>query len=56
MTDQTRIVTSTEISGIPMARRGKVRDVYDLNDELLIVATDRAVSYTHLTLPTSDLV
>ena len=45
MTDQTRIVTSTEISGIPMARRGKVRDVYDLNDELLIVATDRVSAF-----------
>mgnify|MGYP001027031781 CR=1 FL=1 len=45
MTEQTRIVTSTEIPGIPMARRGKVRDVYDLNDELLIVATDRVSAF-----------
>ena len=45
MTEQTGIVTSTEIPGIPMARRGKVRDVYDLNDELLIVATDRVSAF-----------
>ena len=28
-----------------MARRGKVRDVYDLGDELLIVATDRVSAF-----------
>ena len=45
MTEQTGIVTATELPGIPMARRGKVRDVYDLNDELLIVATDRVSAF-----------
>ncbi len=45
MTEQPRIVTSTDIPGIPMARRGKVRDVYDLNEELLIVATDRVSAF-----------
>ncbi|HRY28851.1 MAG TPA: phosphoribosylaminoimidazolesuccinocarboxamide synthase [Elusimicrobiota bacterium] len=32
-------------------RRGKVRDVYDLGDRLLIVATDRISAYDHI-LPT----
>src|SRR5262245_36937996 len=32
-------------------RRGKVRDVYDLGDRLLIVATDRISAFDHI-LPT----
>jgi len=35
------VVTKTELSGVPLLRRGKVRDVYDLGEELLIVASDR---------------
>ncbi|MGE5279471.1 MAG: phosphoribosylaminoimidazolesuccinocarboxamide synthase [Deltaproteobacteria bacterium] len=35
------VVTKTELEGVPLLRRGKVRDVYDLGDELLVVATDR---------------
>jgi len=35
------IVTKTELADVPLLRRGKVRDVYDLGDELLVVATDR---------------
>ncbi len=31
----------TGLGGIPLFARGKVRDVYDLDDRLLIVATDR---------------
>jgi phosphoribosylaminoimidazole-succinocarboxamide synthase len=33
-------ITETNISGFPL-RRGKVRDLYDLGDRLLVVATDR---------------
>ena len=37
-------------------KEGKVREIYDNGDNLIMVATDRiscfAVSYTHLTLPT----
>ena len=29
----------------PLARRGKVRDVYDLNDRYLFVATDRISAF-----------
>ena len=36
-----RVVPRTELSGVPLMRRGKVRDVYDLGDELLVVASDR---------------
>ena len=45
MTELAGVVTSTELPGIPLARRGKVRDVYDLGDELLIVATDRVSAF-----------
>ena len=35
----------TAIFGLPPARIGKVREVYDLGDELLIVATDRISAF-----------
>jgi phosphoribosylaminoimidazole-succinocarboxamide synthase len=41
---------STQL-GVPFWRRGKVRDVYDLGDRLLIVATDR-ISAFDVVLPT----
>ncbi len=45
------IVTETNIKEYPLLTRGKVRDVYDLGQELLIVATDR-VSAFDFVLPT----
>src|SRR5687767_5840185 len=39
------------ISELPLWRRGKVRDVYDLGDRLLIVTTDR-ISAFDVVLPT----
>jgi len=39
------IITSTDIQGLKKFRTGKVRDVYDLGDELLIVATDRISAF-----------
>ncbi|MGD8817916.1 MAG: phosphoribosylaminoimidazolesuccinocarboxamide synthase [Acidobacteriota bacterium] len=45
MSEQGKVVTSTDIPGVELARRGKVRDVYDLGDELLIVATDRVSAF-----------
>jgi phosphoribosylaminoimidazole-succinocarboxamide synthase len=35
------ILLKTEFSDLKLFRRGKVRDVYDLGDKLLIVSTDR---------------
>jgi phosphoribosylaminoimidazole-succinocarboxamide synthase len=46
----TPAVLRTEISGFPV-RRGKVRDVYDLGDRLVIVASDR-ISAFDFVLPT----
>ncbi len=41
----------TELAGLPPPFRGKVRDVYDLGDRLLIVATDRLSAYDHVLRP-----
>jgi phosphoribosylaminoimidazole-succinocarboxamide synthase len=42
---------TTELPGFTLWRRGKVRDVYDLGDRLLVVATDR-ISAFDVVLPT----
>lgn len=39
------IVTRTEFPELPAPKRGKVRDIYDLGDKLLIVATDRISAF-----------
>ncbi len=39
------VITSTDIKGLNKFISGKVRDVYDLGDELLIVATDRLSAF-----------
>lgn len=44
-------VTSTSLPGLPPPFRGKVRDVYDLGDALLLVATDRLSAYDHVLSP-----
>jgi phosphoribosylaminoimidazole-succinocarboxamide synthase len=44
-------ILETRLPGISLWRRGKVRDVYDLGDRLLIVATDR-ISAFDVVLPT----
>lgn len=38
-------VQTTALSTYPLFRRGKVRDVYDLGDRLLMVATDRISAF-----------
>jgi len=44
------IITQTELPGLSV-RRGKVRDIYDLGDTLLLVSTDRISAYDWV-LPT----
>jgi phosphoribosylaminoimidazole-succinocarboxamide synthase len=39
------VIKETNFPGIPPAARGKVRDIYDLGDKLLIVATDRLSAF-----------
>src|SRR6187431_1296065 len=43
-------VTQTSLSDLPV-RRGKVRDIYDLGDTLLLVSTDRISAFDWV-LPT----
>lgn len=44
-------VWQTTLEGLPAPRRGKVRDIYDLGDSLLIVACDRISAYDHVLRP-----
>jgi phosphoribosylaminoimidazole-succinocarboxamide synthase len=39
------VVLQTNIPGAPAPKRGKVRDLYDLGDKLLIVVTDRLSAF-----------
>lgn len=41
-------VTNVDISGLKLYARGKVRDVYDLGDSLLLVASDRISAFDHV--------
>lgn len=41
-------LTSLEISGLEMLSRGKVREVYDLGDKLLMVASDRISAFDYV--------
>ena len=44
-------VWSTDIEPLGQPKRGKVRDIYDLGDRLLIVACDRISAYDHVLQP-----
>jgi phosphoribosylaminoimidazole-succinocarboxamide synthase len=44
-TPAARVISETHFAGIAPAARGKVRDIYDLGDRLLIVATDRLSAF-----------
>jgi len=48
---QEAAVWATDLAGLPPPRRGKVRDVYDLGETLLLVATDRLSAYDHVLHP-----
>ena len=39
------VITSTQLTNLTPAHRGKVRDIYDLGDELLIISTDRLSAF-----------
>jgi phosphoribosylaminoimidazole-succinocarboxamide synthase len=51
MSGQTNICIQTDLSGLPLVRRGKVRDIYEYGDKLLLIATDR-ISAFDVVLPT----
>jgi len=41
----TPVIAQTELKTLTLKGRGKVRDIYDLGDRLLIVATDRISAF-----------
>lgn len=45
------VVWQTMLPNLPPPKRGKVRDVYDLGRDLLIVASDRLSAYDHVLRP-----
>ncbi len=51
MTHSDHPVWQTDLPGLPPPRRGKVRDIYDLGDQLLLVASDRLSAYDHVLRP-----
>jgi phosphoribosylaminoimidazole-succinocarboxamide synthase len=42
---ETKVILQSEIQGVALVNRGKVRDIYDLGDRLLIVASDRISAF-----------
>src|SRR3989339_1548483 len=45
LTPMKKPIFQSDIKEYPLFRRGKVRDVYDMNDKLLIVASDRISAF-----------
>jgi phosphoribosylaminoimidazole-succinocarboxamide synthase len=39
------VITDTEFLGLPLYRKGKVRDIYEVGDLLLIISTDRISAF-----------
>jgi phosphoribosylaminoimidazole-succinocarboxamide synthase len=49
MTNETvNAIHRTELEGVSLKARGKVRDIYDLGDSLLLVATDRLSAFDYV--------
>jgi len=42
------VILETALSGLTLSARGKVRDIYDLGEHLLIVTTDRISAFDHV--------
>ena len=51
MPDPISVCVETNLKGLPLYRRGKVRDIYEAGDRLLMIATDR-VSAFDVVMPT----
>lgn len=51
MASTTAVLTQTDLPGIPLRARGKVRDIYEVGDLLLLVTTDRISAFDYI-LPT----
>jgi phosphoribosylaminoimidazole-succinocarboxamide synthase len=51
MTSSETALWQTDLPDLPAPRRGKVRDLYDLGETLLLVACDRISAYDHVLRP-----
>ena len=45
---KSNILLETSLPGVELLGRGKVRDIYGLDDRLLIVATDRISAFDYI--------
>jgi phosphoribosylaminoimidazole-succinocarboxamide synthase len=45
MSNESKVCIRTELTGLKVFRRGKVRDVYEYGDKLLLIATDRISAF-----------
>jgi phosphoribosylaminoimidazole-succinocarboxamide synthase len=45
------VLTQTDLPGVPLRARGKVRDIYEVGENLLLVTTDRISAFDYI-LPT----
>jgi phosphoribosylaminoimidazole-succinocarboxamide synthase len=52
MADESSVCIQTELSGLKLLRRGKVRDIYEYGDKALLIATDRLSAFD-VVLPTA---
>jgi phosphoribosylaminoimidazole-succinocarboxamide synthase len=52
MSNESNVCIQTDLSGLKLFRRGKVRDVYEYKDKLLMIATDRLSAFD-VVLPTA---
>ncbi len=48
LTSDRNVILETSLPGVPLLARGKVRDVYDAGDRLLIVASDRISAFDYI--------
>jgi len=48
LSPDSKILLETNLPGVPLVGRGKVRDVYALDDKLLIVASDRISAFDYI--------
>src|SRR5438309_2384106 len=44
----TEALLTTSLGALPLRARGKVRDIYELGDDLLFIATDRISAFDHV--------
>jgi phosphoribosylaminoimidazole-succinocarboxamide synthase len=52
MSNESNVCIQTDLSGLKLIRRGKVRDIYEYRDKLLLIATDRLSAFD-VVLPTA---